>query len=403
MSPSVRTAITVAVAAPALALSAATVGADDVPQEKAMGVALYVPRETDPRGSFGVSDRRLSRERFATLAADPAALRETVAVYVVAGPEHEDAPPRDRPPLLGTYTVDPEKRTVGFLPRFPLEPGVHYRLVYRDPTARGRFLTHTLSVPALARSVPTTRVVRVAPAGDVLPENLLKFYIHFSAPMGRGSAYEHVALLDESGRALDLPFLELGEELWGPNQQRFTLLFDPGRIKTGLKPREELGPVLRAGRTYTLVVDRRWRDAAGLPLAEGFRKTFRVGPPDATPPDPKAWTLTTPAAGTRAALVVRFPEPLDRALLERTLAVAGADGKPVAGRTAVHGDETAWSFWPEAPWGAGAYTLRVDRTLEDRAGNAIGRPFEVDVFRAVQRRETAEAVTVPFTVGPAAR
>ena len=44
---------------------------------------------------------------------------------------------------------------------------------------------------------------------------------------------------------------------------RFTLLFDPGRIKRGLKPAQRrVGPVLEEGKSYTLVIDRGWTDAA---------------------------------------------------------------------------------------------------------------------------------------------
>src|SRR5438105_1654786 len=79
--------------------------------------------------------------------------------------------------------------------------------------------------------------------------------------MGRGAAYHHIRLLDATGRPVDAPFLELEEELWSNDGMRFTLLFDPGRIKRGLKPREELGPVLGAGKSYTLVIDGAWPDA----------------------------------------------------------------------------------------------------------------------------------------------
>ena len=51
-----------------------------------------------------------------------------------------------------------------------------------------------------------------------------------------------------------------------------------------------------------------------------------------------------------------------------------------------------WSFVPEKPWAAGRYSLVIDTTLEDLAGNSIGRPFEVDLFNPVRR--TLKAPTV---------
>ena len=55
-----------------------------------------------------------------------------------------------------------------------------------------------------------------------------------------------------------------------------------------------------------------------------------------------------------------------------------ADGKRVAGSVEVSEGETHWQFTPEKPWQAGAFDLVVDTSLEDLAGNTIGRPFKVD-------------------------
>src|SRR5205823_5383949 len=102
---------------------------------------------------------------------------------------------------------------------------------------------------------PPAAVAQVYPTADELPENLLKFYLHFTGPMRRGEAYDHLRLLDAQGKVVERSFLELGEELWDGSGRRFTLVIDPGRIKRGLKPREDLGPVLEAGKSYTLVID----------------------------------------------------------------------------------------------------------------------------------------------------
>jgi hypothetical protein len=303
----------------------------------------------------------------------------------------------DLPPLLGTTTV--ENGVLRFQPRFPLEPGLRYCAKLALPDRKP--VTAEFSVGKPTRAAAATSVTHVFPTRDVLPENQLKFYIEFSAPMAQGEAYQHIHLLDAAGKPVKWPFLELGEELWDPRGVRFTLFFDPGRIKVGLQPREELGPVLEAGKSYTLLIDRAWRDAQGEPLRSEFRKTFRAGPADGTSPDPKTWKLDPPAAGTRAALVARFPEPLDRAMLQRVLTVADASGKPLAGSVAVGAGETSWSFTPDAPWKGGNYDLVVDTSLEDLAGNSIERPFEVDVFDKVDRTVKAKTITQRFTVTPA--
>jgi hypothetical protein len=37
-------------------------------------------------------------------------------------------------------------------------------------------------------------------------------------------------------------------------------------------------------------------------------------------------------------------------------------------------------------------------TIEDLAGNNIGKPFDVDLFERVERRMTNASVTLPFIV-----
>src|SRR5581483_2512625 len=120
--------------------------------------------------------------------------------------------------------------------------------------------------------------------------------------------YSRITLLDAVGKKIDYPFHELDEELWDPSGKRFTLFVDPGRIKHGLKPREEVGPVFEAGKSYTLVVDAGWPDAAGNPPEEGYRKSFRAGPAEEKQPDIKNWKIQPPPANTKEPLTVMSPK-----------------------------------------------------------------------------------------------
>jgi hypothetical protein len=248
------------------------------------------------------------------------------------------------------------------------------------------------------RSAESTIVSAVYPSADELPENLLKFYLHFSAPMSRGRVYQHIHLLDAAGHDVELPFLELDQELWDPAMTRLTLLLDPGRIKRGVRPLEEVGSSLQPGRRYTLVIDRSWPDAAGQPLQADYRKSFTVSAAERTPPAPSDWRVTAPAAGSRAPLEVDFPRPLDRALALRLIRVAAPDGRDLDGAVDVSDQERRWTFTPAAPWSAGAHALVIATTIEDLAGNNIGKAFDVDVFEDVQRSLTSETVRLPFTV-----
>jgi hypothetical protein len=128
---------------------------------------------------------------------------------------------------------------------------------------------------------------------------------------------------------------------------------------------------------------------------EGFRKPFRGGPGQRTPPDPKRWTVGAPKAGTVEALQVDFPAPLNYVLLQRMLHVADAKGT-VSGSAAVERGETRWLFTPREAWKAGEYRLVVDTAIEDLAGNRIGQAFDIDVFERVTEHITATTMAVPF-------
>jgi hypothetical protein len=304
-------------------------------------------------------------------------------------------------PIVGRYEV--AGKVLRFTPRYPPIAGKKYVARFRpdripEATTQRGPIESTFTAPA-APAGPSTTVVAVYPTASTLPENQLKLYLHFSGSMSRGEAYRRVRLLDSAGRQVALPFLEIGEELWDPDQTRLTLLFDPGRIKRGLKPREEEGPILEDGKSYTLVVDPTWHDASGRPLGSAYEKAFRVGPPDEIQPDPARWTFDIPARGTREPLVVRFPEPLDQAMLLRAIGVTAGD-RPVGGRIEVGQGERSWRFIPETPWDTAPIALRVDPELEDLAGNSVARPFEVDVVKPRTDGRPPGPVIVPVLRKP---
>lgn len=304
------------------------------------------------------------------------------------------------PPVSGKYRID-GKRLV-FVPRFPPQAGLTYRalLHWGDDDDKASKIERDVTIPkpeADAKRVPT-QVQHIYPTSDVLPENHLRFYIHFTQPMSRTLAYQNLELLDEKGKIVEAAFLELGEELWDSTHQRFTLLLDPGRIKRGLKPREEDGPILEAGKKYTLVVKRSWLDGRGQMLKADVKKTFTAGPALDKPLDVKEWKLEVPSPAAGNLLTVRFPRPLDHALLERLLTVTDRDGHPIQGQHIVCNGEKRWTFAPDEKWQPGSYNLVVDTVLEDSAGNRIGRAFEVDQVEDVTDKLQAEYVKIPFEV-----
>ena len=299
--------------------------------------------------------------------------------------------------MLGSYRMNAD--VLQFLPQFPLEPGMQYRAVVRALPGNPK-ATPTTSVFQLpARdTTPTTVVRQIYPSTDALPENLLKFYLHFSAPMQRGNIYEHIHLRDSKGKPIELPFLEIDEELWDTTMTRLTLFIDPGRIKRGVLPLEEIGPSLEAGKSYSLVINRNWKDGEGNPLKEEFQKTFRVVAADRTPPDPAKWQLTLPSAGTLTPLKVDFTEPMDNALAQRVITVVTDAGQRLNGTVALQQQEQLWVFTPAQAWPRGKCQLVIQTTLEDLAGNNIGKPFDVDIFEGIDRHLRTTTVRLPFEI-----
>ena len=297
----------------------------------------------------------------------------------------------DVPPLLGSYTV--EAGALILHPAFPLSPGVRYRAVFRPPS--GAALQKIFDGPP-KDTTRRTRVERVYPSADVWPSNLLRCYIYFSAPMSRGEADRHIHILDRNGNVLQGVLLP-GEELWDPAYRRLTMTFDPGRIKRGLTSNQAMGPPITEGDRYRFVIDAAWPDARGVPMIEGFSKSFRGGPEERNPPDPHNWRITAPQSNTTASFTVDFPTPMNYALLEKMLHITDARN-PIPGVTGVSRQETRWSFTPRDPWKAGQYQLVADVAIEDLAGNHIGQPFDVDLLKHPPQPVAAKIVTLPFSI-----
>jgi hypothetical protein len=304
----------------------------------------------------------------------------------------------DNPAIAGAYTV--QGKSLLFKPQFPFQPGVTYRAVYNSAILGAKNASAILSVTQRIDPLPVgpaTVVSAIHPNASELPENILKFYLQFSAPMSGGHIYEHIHLLNDQGAEVELPFLEIDEELWDPAMTRLTLFLDPGRIKRGVKPLEEIGPAIVEGKSFTLKIDAAWKDAQGAPLKQPFEKKFRVTAPDRTPPDPARWKIESPKPKTRDALQITFDEPLDHAILQRALRISGPSGATVRGQVELSPDAKTWRFTPNAPWPSGAYELLVPAIIEDLAGNNIGKPFDVDLEQTPRPAANA-LVRVPFKI-----
>jgi hypothetical protein len=281
-----------------------------------------------------------------------------------------DADP-DAPSVAGTYTR--ENGGVRFRPRFPFAAGLSYRARFEDAE-----ILFTMPEPD-PDELP--RVVAIYPTTEDVPENLLRIYVEFSRPMREKEVHRYVRLEDAEGLEVADAFVEVETGLWDREGRRLTLFFHPGRIKRGVGPNVALGPPLREGNTYRLVVDREMTDARGYPLEAAFEHELRAGPADRLSPNPSRWTVSPPS-DPAAPIQVAFDEILDRALLARFVRVETSAGEAVQGEARPDEDGRGVTFQPEEPWARGGYRVLVHPEIEDLAGNSPARLFDVEAGTA---------------------
>jgi hypothetical protein len=85
-------------------------------------------------------------------------------------------------------------------------------------------------------------------------------------------------------------------------------------------------------------------------------------------------------------------------LAQRVIQVVDANGRLVHGAVELARHERQWRFVPDLPWSSGKYEIVIEQTLEDLAGNNIGKSFEVDLFEKVDRQIVRSAARLPFQV-----
>ena len=144
----------------------------------------------------------------------------------------------------------------------------------------------------------------------------------------------------------------------------------------GVGPNRELGPPLKAGEAYTLVIGAGMTDLSGNPLPEPVYKRFRVADAVREPIAVEQWEIASPRTNSRKPLTLVFPRPLDRALLSHAIIVAAADGQTIDGQIAIDCKERRWRLTPRSPWAPGSYSVRVASGLEDVCGNSVIAAFD---------------------------
>ena len=176
-----------------LVAAAAACSRSDASQASAPSIQLVPASGATPARIevTGLSSAALDDLRDARLTPDqwPSLLRVAVA--------------EDGPAMVGSYDIG--DGSVRFTPAFRFDPGREYHVRFDPSVVAGALIPPVAARVGLPARVtgPTTVVERVYPTADLVPENLLRVYVEFSAPMGRKSGLEYVQLLDDRGTLLN--------------------------------------------------------------------------------------------------------------------------------------------------------------------------------------------------------
>lgn len=313
----------------------------------------------------GISIPRQLIHSFSSAASDP-----SIKVVLANG---------NKRAILGKFSAD--NSALLFEPLIPLTPGLTYHILDNNRLIGQVFVPFNPNEKA-------PELVAIYPLLDTLPENLLKFYIHFSKPMRSGESLQFIHLLGEKGDTLRNVFLNLQPELWDTTSTVITLWLDPGRIKQGLTLNRALGNPLKMNKTYHLVISAAWKGQNGLKLAQTYRKTFVAGKRDNQAPDLKQWQLQVPNVGTTAPLGINIRETLDHYLLLESIGIVDQNNSLVKGIISLDKKDQQLLFVPTRPWKAQRYRLQIDARLEDLAGNNLNRVFDRDITKSKSRNKS---------------
>lgn len=286
------------------------------------------------------------------------------------------------PQVSGKYSL--LNRQLIFRPKYPPPPGIEYTIVLDSKVmkeackelfgASFALTTRFLEVNSTANPV----VEKIYPSSNVVPSNLLRFYIHFSQPMSIKNPYEFLILFDDAGNEVQDPFVEIPEGLWNNTRKRLTVFIHPGRVKRGIGPNATLGPVLKAGLNYTLTMAKDWPDINGNTLGIETTRRFKVSAPTRDRIDPTKWTTIIPEANSLDTLTIVFDNRvIDSALAHRLINIEGPSKKRIEGEILFGDNEMSWLFIPNQPWIKGNYAVSINTKLEDVSGNNVKAAFDI--------------------------
>lgn len=304
---------------------------------------------------------------------DPSEFDSLLRVFVDRG---QTSCCRGRSPIAGSYELSSDRLI--FFPLFQFQAGQSYTIALQDPESAIDLPSTENFILQPKEAVQPPVIDAIYPSGRAIPENTLRFYVHFSKPMMPHVSFEYIELINALGETDDAAFMEFKQELWSQDRRRLTLLIDPGRIKRGVDTNQRLGPALLEGGTYQLRVKAGWPSAGGEILDDVFSHEFTVTAPIRRRAEIADWKVLPPTLYTRSPLRLEFDRPFDHQQLLNELSVVDTGTNQVAGSVSVSTSEQVWEFTPDEPWQWPEVFINLPSTLEDVAGNnfreALDRP-----------------------------
>lgn len=276
----------------------------------------------------------------------------------------------DKKAILGDFILTATQ--FQFIPLLPFQKNSDYTLIYNTSVYPFKI--------AIDTSYEHMRVETLYPNVTTVPSNFLKWYIQFSKPINPSKIYDHIYLIDRSDSTqVERAVLPLETPLVSDDGMLLTLWIEPGRQKRDLGPNKQLGEVLIAGNTYTLVIDQNLKDYQGIAMNKSFKHTFTVAPPDRVQPTITSWKLQLPSAQTKEPLCIDFQEFLDYGSLQNSLHIRDESGNKFRGTFTVDTDQKGIQFKPLLNWNKRSYIIISKPIIEDMSGNNLERLFDRDI------------------------
>lgn len=303
------------------------------------------------------------------------------------------------PAVIGDYKI--VNNHLAFSPRFVPDPNVRYFITFSYPNL-AQLLSSQLSEQSVYSDVVTfepyettqPEITSVTPNLEIVPANLLRFYVYFSAPMGIENPYDFITIEDKDGNALVDPFVIVPEGLWNIDRTRLTLLLHPGRIKQGVGPNMTEGDILRAGNEYILKIDEKWKGASGEPLKQSFARRINASNTLKKAINVNIWALQAEQNQNGIGiLTIVTDHPLDQPLAKRMLYIRNKAGKILPSQVEFTSPEKLKVLWRHD--GSETLELHIDARLEDVCGNTPLYAFDLEEST---RTDHTEEIMLNFKV-----